>query len=162
MGAARSTLGVESSAMPPQAAYLTLGLSVTEMRRSIEFYQLLGMELMDINGDPAKPYFARLHSEGGDLILLPLDRAFENATIPKPPFTWFVYLYTDQLPALREHLIAHAVKVSEINHPEYMPKGEICVPDPDGYGVFVGQWDPETHKNWEKERKERLAKFEAK
>ncbi len=148
--------------MPPRAAYLTLALNVSDMRRSIGFYKLLGMELMDVLGDPSCPYCARLHSEGGDLLLLPLQGAFENATIPKPPFTWFIYLYTDELPALREHLIANGVKVSEINHPDHMKKGEICVPDPDGYAVFVGQWDAETHKNWETERRVRLAKFNAK
>ena len=147
--------------MPPQAAFLTLALNVSDMRRSIAFYQLLGMQLMDVEGNPLSPGFARLHSEGGDLILLPLEGAFENAAVPKPPFTWFIYLYTDVLPQLREHLIANGVKVSEINHPPYMKKGEICVPDPDGYAVFVGQWDSETHQEWERERRERLSKFSA-
>ena len=59
-----------------------------------------------------------------------------------------VYLYTPDLPALRAHLLANGVKVSEINRPPYMPSGEISVPDPDGYGVFVGHWSDTEHQAW--------------
>ncbi len=33
------------------------------------------------------------------------------------------------------------------------------MPPKPGYADFFGQWDSEMHKNWDKERKERLAKF---
>ena len=49
----------------------------------------------------------------------------------KSPF--FLYLYTDELAALREHLLANGEKVSAINRPPYMQSGEISVPDPDGW-----------------------------
>jgi hypothetical protein len=51
------------------------------------------------------------------------------------------YLYSPDLIALREHLLAAGVKVSPITYPEYMPKGEIRVEDPDGYVLLIGQSD---------------------
>jgi hypothetical protein len=51
------------------------------------------------------------------------------------------YLYSPDLIALREHLLAKGVKVSEITYPDYMPKGEIRIEDPDGYVLLVGQAD---------------------
>ena len=66
----------------------------------------------------------------------------------------------DELAALREHLLANGVKVSGIHRPAYMQSGEISVPDPDGYSVFVGQWGTAEHQRWEGERRERLAKLE--
>ena len=54
----------------------------------------------------------------------------------KSPF--FLYLYTDELAALRKHLLANGVKVSEIHQPPCMQSGEISVPDPDGHCVLSG------------------------
>jgi hypothetical protein len=49
------------------------------------------------------------------------------------------YLYTDDLIALREVLLASGVAVSEISYPFYMEKGEIRLEDPDGYVLLIGQ-----------------------
>jgi hypothetical protein len=49
------------------------------------------------------------------------------------------YLYSPDLVALREHLIAAGVRVSTITYPEHMPKGEVRVDDPDGYCLLIGQ-----------------------
>src|SRR5215831_2151162 len=49
------------------------------------------------------------------------------------------YLYSPNLPALREHLLANGVNVSSIAHPQYMPKGGVRVEDPDGYVLLIGQ-----------------------
>lgn len=49
------------------------------------------------------------------------------------------YLYSPDLIALREHLLARNVKVSPIKYPDHMPKGEIRVDDPDGYCLLIGQ-----------------------
>jgi hypothetical protein len=35
--------------------------------------------------------------------------------------------------------VASGVKVSAISYPDYMPKGEIRVDDPDGYTLLIGQ-----------------------
>ena len=129
-------------------------LHVADIRRSINFYRLLGLELMDYEGDASCPGWARMHSEGGDLMFL---LAEEPVDASKQAF--FLYLYTDELPALRAHLLANGVKVSEIHHPPYMQSGEISIPDPDGYGVFVGQWGAPEHERWARERRERLARI---
>ena len=141
--------------MIPRAAYLTPMLHVADVRRSINFYRLLGLELMDYEGDPTCPGWARMHSEGGDLMFLLTEKPMEGY---KQAF--FLYLYTDELTALREHLLANGVKISEIHRPAYTPSGEISVPDPDGYGVFVAQWGTAEHQRWERERQKRLAKLE--
>jgi catechol 2,3-dioxygenase-like lactoylglutathione lyase family enzyme len=146
--------------MTPQASYLTTALAVDDIRRSIAFYQILGLELTDYNGNPSRPDWARMHGEGGDLMFLVTERDAEADR--KKGDRIFIYLYTDELPALRQHLIANGIEVSEIKYPAYMKAGEIAMKDPDGFLVFVGQWDSETHKNWETERKVRLERYEAK
>jgi hypothetical protein len=49
------------------------------------------------------------------------------------------YLYSPNLVALREHLISAGVRVSPVTYPDYMPKGEVRVEDPDGYTLLIGQ-----------------------
>ena len=128
-----------------KAAYCTPALHVKDIARSIKFYSLLGFELTDIEGDPACPFWARMHAEGGDIMFLLAEE--EHPADPHRQGI-FLYLYTPDLPALREHLLASGVKVSKINRPPYMPSGEISVPDPDGYGVFVGHWSDTEHEAW--------------
>ena len=140
--------------MIPKAADITPMLRVADVRRSINFYRLLGLELMDYEGDPTYPSWARMHSEGGDLMFLLAETAIQG---DKQPF--FLYLYTNDLTALREHLLANGVNVSEIQRHAYMQSGEISVSDPDGYGVFVGQWGTAEHQRWERDRRERLARI---
>ena len=66
---------------------------------------------------------------------------FACATEPVVPSQQAVlfYLYSPNLVALREHLISAGVRVSPITHPDYMPKGEVRVEDPDGYTLLIGQ-----------------------
>lgn len=146
--------------MQPKAAYLTTALAVDDIRGSIAFYQNLGLELIDYEGDPSHPWWARMHGEGGDIMFLVTERDADEDR--KKGDRIFLYLYTDELPKLRENLIAKGIDVSEIKFPAHMKNGEIGMKDPDGFLVFVGQWDSETHQRWEKERSERLAKFAAK
>lgn len=66
------------------------------------------------------------------------------------------YMYSDDVKALRTHLLAKGLHdgsvfsgaagpnggrkvVFEVTHPHYMPAGEIRVHDPDGYVILVGQ-----------------------
>ena len=126
-----------------KAAYSTPALHVKDIARSIHFYSLLGFELVDFEGDRAHPGWARMHCEGGAIMFLcaegPVDRYKQGI---------FLYLYTPDLAALRAHLLTNGVKVSEINRPPYMPSGEISVPDPDGYGIFIGHWSDTEHQAW--------------
>jgi hypothetical protein len=54
------------------------------------------------------------------------------------------YLYTPDLVALREQVLAKGITVSAISYPDYMPDGEIRLEDPDGYVILVGQADRRT------------------
>jgi len=77
-------------------------LHVSDVLQSINFYRSLGLELMDFEGDPSCPGWARKHSEGGDLMFLLAEERMESSNQP-----FFLYLYTDELEGLREHLLAN-------------------------------------------------------
>jgi len=120
-------------------------LHVADVARSIRFYELLGFELIDTEGDPSCFGWARLHCEGGAIMLFLAEdeHPVDPRTQSQPAF-----MYTPDLPGLREHLLAHGVKVSKINHPPYMMSGEVRVEDPDGYVIFIGHWGDAEHSAW--------------
>jgi len=68
---------------------------------------------------------------------LMLSRASEPVVVG--PRAVLFCLYSPDLIALREHLQANGGEISAITYPDYMPKGEICVNDPDGYCLLIGQ-----------------------
>ena len=90
-----------------------------EVQRSVNFYRLLGMEIR-----------GSLRAPSGDLqwVHLACDQAelmFARASDPVIASQQAVlfYLYSPDLIALREYLLASGVKVSPITYPDYMPKG---------------------------------------
>ena len=125
----------------PRAAYLTPMIHVTEIERSIRFYEALGMALIDWEGSPIG--WARMKGEGGDLMFL---RAEESFRVDGVPF--LLYLYTPDLPQLREHLQAQGIETPQIARPEHMSSGELRLKDPDGYTVLVGHWGEKEHSEW--------------
>jgi hypothetical protein len=96
--------------------------------------------------------WARLHCEGGSLMFLHVEGGAPNSPRDRVLF----YMYTSDLEALRTRLLAEGVAPGPISRPPYMPKGEICLTDPDGYTVLVGHWDDEDHQKWERERQSRI------
>ena len=130
--------------MPPKAGWSTPMLHVSDVSRSIRFYELLGFELIDTEGGPASIGWARLHCEFGAIMLFLAEEPVEDAAVKRIPF----YAYTDDLPGLREHLLANGVNVSKINTPPYMKSGEITVRDPDAYVFFIGHWGDAEHTDW--------------
>lgn len=127
--------------MLPKAGYSTPLLHVADIARSLRFYELLGFELIDTEGEPLN--WARMHCEGGAMM-------FVRAEEPLNPAAQSVlfYMYTPDLAALREQLLAAGVRVPPISRPPYMPSGEICLRDPDGYCVLVGHWGQAEHEAW--------------
>ena len=108
---------------------------VADVQRSIDFYKRMGLEIR-----------GSLRNSSGDLqwVCLACEGAVVMFTRANEPViasqqAVLFYLYSPDLIALREHLLASGVKVSGISYPEYMPKGEICVDDPDGYCLLIGQ-----------------------
>jgi hypothetical protein len=105
------------------------------VQRSVDFYKYLGMEIR-----------GSLRTPSGDLqwVHLACDQAhimFARASEPVIAGQQAVlfYFYSPDLIALRDHLLATGVKVSPITYPDYMPKGEVRVEDPDGYVLLIGQ-----------------------
>jgi glyoxalase/bleomycin resistance protein/dioxygenase superfamily protein len=108
---------------------------VADVQRAIDFYKLLGMEvrgsLRNASGELQWVHLACGHAD------LMFARASEPVIAGQQAVLF--YLYSPYLIALREHLLASGVKVSSITYPDYMPKGEIRVDDPDGYCLLIGQ-----------------------
>jgi glyoxalase/bleomycin resistance protein/dioxygenase superfamily protein len=108
---------------------------VADVQRAIDFYKLLGM---DVRGSLRNPsgqlQWVHLACGHADLMFA---RAAEPVIAGQQAVLF--YLYSPDLVALREHLLASDVKVSAIQYPDYMPKGEIRVDDPDGYCLLIGQ-----------------------
>jgi hypothetical protein len=108
---------------------------VADVQSTVDFYKLMGLEVR-----------GSLRNSAGDLqwVYMACERAevmFTRADGPVIASQQAVlfYLYSPDLIALREHLLASGVKVSTIKYPEYMPRGEIRVDDPDGYCLLIGQ-----------------------
>jgi len=107
---------------------------VADVQRAVDFYRLLGMELRgSLKAKGGVLQWAHISCEQADLMVT---RASEP--VPSQQAVLF-YLYSPNLVALREHLIAAGVGVSSITYPEYMPKGEVRVEDLDGYVLLIGQ-----------------------
>ena len=135
----------------PTAGWATPMLHVADMERSIRFYELLGFELIDTQGEP--PGWARLHCEGAAIMLFLAEEPLDPKRAMTP-----LYMYTPDLAAFREHLLANGVAASPIHRPDYMRSGEITVKDPDGVPVFVGHWGDAEHEAW----KQHLVEWRAK
>jgi len=130
--------------MTVKAGYSTPMLHVAEIEKSIRFYELLGFTTIDT--DRCKPLgWARLHCEGGAVMFLRAEEPLEAAS-----HAVLLYMYTPDLVALREQLLASGVKVPTIAYPEYMPSGEVCISDPDGYTILIAHWGKAEHDAWEK------------
>lgn len=111
--------------------------SVADVQRSIHFYELLGLKAKGtLKNDAGQLVWAHVECESAELML-------SRASDPLPPVQRPVrfYLYSPNLVSLREQLLAHNVRVSPITYPNYMPKGEVQVEDPDGYILYIGQSD---------------------
>ena len=108
---------------------------VADVQRSADFYKLLGMEMGGrLKNPPGELQWAWLSCDQAQLMVT---RASEPVIASQQAVLF--YLYSQDLVALREHLLAHGVTASAISYPEYMPKGEICIEDPDGYCLLIGQ-----------------------
>jgi catechol 2,3-dioxygenase-like lactoylglutathione lyase family enzyme len=108
-----------------------------DVQRAVDFYEKLGMEVRgSLRNSTGHLQWVHLSSEQAHLML-----ARASGTISAGQQAVLFYLYSPDLIALREHLLAAGVKVSPITFPEYMPKGEIRVEDPDGYVLLIGQSD---------------------
>jgi len=108
---------------------------VQDVQRSADFYRLLGMEVREsLRNSFGVLQWIDLVCERAQLMLT---RAWLPVVAGQQAVLF--YLYSPDLPALREHLLAKGANVSSIAYPEYMPNGEMRVEDPDGYVLLIGQ-----------------------
>jgi hypothetical protein len=127
-----------------KAGWLTPLLHAADIEASIRFYELPGFTTIDT--DRATPIgWARLNCEGGALMFLRAEEAFKVSTLPV-----LFYMYTPDLPALRERLLASGIEVPPIRYPGHMRSGEIGLKDPDGYRIEIGHWGDAEDEAWRK------------
>jgi len=130
--------------MTVKAGHSTPMFHVAEIERSIRFYELLGFQAIDT--DRCTPIgWARLHCEGGAVMFLRAEEPLSDL-----PRGVMLCMYTPDLPALREQLLANSVNFPAIRYPPYMASGELQLPDPDGYPVVISHWGKAEQEAWEK------------
>jgi catechol 2,3-dioxygenase-like lactoylglutathione lyase family enzyme len=121
--------------MTPKVTGLIPMAHVANVQRSVDFYKYLGMEVRGSLRTPSGDLqWVHLASDQADIMFA---RASEPVIAGQQAVLF--YLYAPDLIALRNHLLASGVKVSPITYPDYMPKGEIRIDDPDGYTLLIGQ-----------------------
>jgi len=106
---------------------------VTDVERSIAFYELLGFDLKDTYEHDGQLDWAALESRDAQLML-----ARASAPIERDKQAVLSYLYADDLAALREQLVAAGVPVGEIRDGR-PPAREMGLADPDGWCLMVAE-----------------------
>ena len=116
-------------------------IHVADVERSATFYRLLGFEVGNRVPKTGRPQWAWLYSpgapdwrRGANLMLARTGRPLQ----PEAQDVLF-YLYASDLVALREKLLLEGMKPGEIKYPDYLPKGEFALQDPDGYCLMIAQ-----------------------
>ena len=136
--------------MSAKAGWSTPMLHVAEVEGSIRFYRRIGFELVDVEGEDGGPLgWARMSTADGSAIMFLRGEA-EHPVKPELQGIMLV-LYTPELAALREQLVAAGEQPTEIERPPWMPSGHIMLRDPDGYGIGINQWGDAEHEAWRKQ-----------
>ena len=109
---------------------------VADVRKAVEFYQLLGFELKKTVEQEDRIQWAWLQNGGADLMLA-------RSARPMNPGAQDVlfYMYAPNVAAYRAELEAKGVKAGPIRYPFYSPRGEFRIDDPDGYTLMVAHAD---------------------
>jgi catechol 2,3-dioxygenase-like lactoylglutathione lyase family enzyme len=107
---------------------------VADVERSIDFYRLLGFEVIRRWPCDGRLGAAFIESGIAKMLLAPA-----SAPVDASAQAALLYMYVADVIALRKRLTAVGITVTDVTYPDYMPKGEIGVVDPDGYCVLIGQ-----------------------
>jgi hypothetical protein len=107
---------------------------VSDLPRSIGFYELLGFEVGDTYEVDGELRWAALQHAHARIML-------ERASAPIDPRQQAVlfYLYAEDLDGLRDHLIVHGLPVGPIRDGRPGPEREIGISDPDGYCLMIAE-----------------------
>jgi catechol 2,3-dioxygenase-like lactoylglutathione lyase family enzyme len=132
MSASAQNVDVQARVAPKAVVAL---LHVADVKRSISFYEKLGFEVGNEplkNDQDVKTFVWMYHSSAAQIMLTRAGQPLNSG-----PRHLMFYLYTTDMPAYREQLIARGVAVGEVTHPFWMPNGEFQVDDPDGWVWIV-------------------------
>ena len=110
-------------------------VNVADVSRSIDFYRHLGFVVTSEFAPGDEVIWAALESEQAELML--------NHSHDPIDASVLFYLYSDDLQALREQLIAAGVDAGEIDDGRPGPREEMKLVDPDGYVLMVAQIEPD-------------------
>jgi hypothetical protein len=110
---------------------------VEDMERSIGFYHHLGFTVASVYKYKGRPVWAALTSEAAELMV-----STDGETIDPAGQGVLFYLYSPDLVALREQLLAGGVDAGEILDGTPGPWQEMRVTDPDGYVLMVARTEP--------------------
>lgn len=108
---------------------------VADIARTVAFYQQLGATLGGVHRNPQGQLVWASMTAGNSFFMFSL----ASGPIDAGQQAVLFYLYSENLVALREHLLQQGMEVAPIRYPFYMEKGEMRLQDPDGYVLLVGQ-----------------------
>lgn len=115
---------------------------VEDVERSIAFYHQLGFTVASVYKYKGRPSWAALESEGAELMVStdgdPIDPAGQGVLF---------YLYSPDLRALREQVLAGGIEAGEILDGTPGPRQEMRLLDPDGYVVMVAQTERQENQS---------------
>lgn len=129
---------------------------VADVDASVAFYASLGFRTDNtLRGPDGRAFWAMLNARPtGSPTEAEIMFARSRGPIAHDEQAVLFYLYSEDVAALREHLLACGLAdggrycgqpedtrriVFDVSHPDHMPDGEIRVHDPDGYCILVGQ-----------------------
>jgi catechol 2,3-dioxygenase-like lactoylglutathione lyase family enzyme len=116
-------------------------IPVLKVERSVEFYKLLGFAVGNRMPREGHMGWAWLYApnapnwrRGPNLMLSRSERPIDPAVR-----VILFYLYATDLVGLREELLKAGQDPGPIKYPDYLPKGEFAIQDPDGYCLMLAQ-----------------------
>ena len=122
---------------------LTAYAHVVDVRRSMEFYRLLGLEAesrYESEGKLVWALVARATDTPGDARVR-LMLALASGPIDAATQAVLFYCWAPDVHRLHDELAAAGVEVGEITRPFYMRQASSVLRAPDGYVLLVGQLD---------------------
>ena len=138
-----ATSGVQSPDVvvePPEQRVnrLVPFVKVTDVERSVGFYHHLGFTVQSVFKYRDRMFWAALESDGAEVM-------FEGTSDPIDHERQGVlfYLYSHDLNALRDQLLAAGIEAGEIEDGSPGPRQEMPVMDPDGYVLMIAQIEAE-------------------
>jgi Glyoxalase/Bleomycin resistance protein/Dioxygenase superfamily len=129
----------ESVPSPPEQRVngLVPFVHVEDVERSIAFYHHLGFILASVYKYRGTPVWAGLRSEGAELMV-----STDGDSIDPAGQGVLFYLYSNNLAALRDQLLADGIDVGQIVDGTPGPRQEMRRTDPDWYVLMIAQDEP--------------------